>query len=298
MGIALSPQNSASPGSATSAMTWLLRSIDQSLRASAARSACAAGIITEPGSRAALASVCDLQGAPDRAGTRTARRSGLRTRCPGPARTRARRPPVPPWVPAAPGAPRPGVAAALQSLRPAAARAPRSGSKAILLLLERLGDLVDRVVLLAQRHRQIARFGFLRLLARPWAGRSKELRDRGRGGTDGTARETSPGYSRSRAPPRATGVLRGSRRATPRTCAGAGGTAASKKRRHSVMSFGAPIPTYAQCHIQPMVVKRLRLPPSLVGWETSWMLGLTRVLWQALRAEDNTSNKTGRRMPP
>jgi hypothetical protein len=54
----LSPQKRASPGSATNAITWLLRSIDQSFKASAANSACAEGIMAEPGSRAALASVC------------------------------------------------------------------------------------------------------------------------------------------------------------------------------------------------------------------------------------------------
>ena len=53
--MALSPENKASPSSATKAMTWLLRSIDQSFRASEARSACSAGIIFEPGSRAAAA---------------------------------------------------------------------------------------------------------------------------------------------------------------------------------------------------------------------------------------------------
>ena len=45
LGMALSPQNSASPSSATSAMTWLLRSIDHSLSASAARKAWPAGIM-------------------------------------------------------------------------------------------------------------------------------------------------------------------------------------------------------------------------------------------------------------
>src|SRR5437016_2812651 len=48
-GMALRPQNRASPSSATSAMMWRLRSIDHSLRASEARSACAAGIMREPG---------------------------------------------------------------------------------------------------------------------------------------------------------------------------------------------------------------------------------------------------------
>src|SRR2546430_13694669 len=55
-GMALKPQNRASPSSATSAMMWLLRSIDHSLRASEARSACAAGIMREPGSFASRAS--------------------------------------------------------------------------------------------------------------------------------------------------------------------------------------------------------------------------------------------------
>jgi hypothetical protein len=39
LGTALSPQNRASPSSATSAMTWLLRSIDHNLSASEARNA-------------------------------------------------------------------------------------------------------------------------------------------------------------------------------------------------------------------------------------------------------------------
>ena len=56
-GMALRPQNKASPWSATSAMTWLLRSIDHSLSASEARSACAAGIMCEPGSLAPRARV-------------------------------------------------------------------------------------------------------------------------------------------------------------------------------------------------------------------------------------------------
>ena len=56
LGMALRPQNRARPSSATSAMMWLLRSMDQSLRASAARSAWAAGIMREPGSLAASAS--------------------------------------------------------------------------------------------------------------------------------------------------------------------------------------------------------------------------------------------------
>src|ERR1700738_4433105 len=56
LGMALSPQNSASPSSATSAMTWLLRSMDHSLSASEVRSACPAGIMREPGSLAFRAS--------------------------------------------------------------------------------------------------------------------------------------------------------------------------------------------------------------------------------------------------
>jgi hypothetical protein len=54
-GMALSPQNKASPSSATKAMMWLLRSIAHSLSASEARSAWAAGIMREPGSLAACA---------------------------------------------------------------------------------------------------------------------------------------------------------------------------------------------------------------------------------------------------
>src|SRR5215471_13875306 len=55
-GMALRPQNKARPSSATSAIMWLLRSIDHSLSASEARSAWAAGIMLEPGSLAARAS--------------------------------------------------------------------------------------------------------------------------------------------------------------------------------------------------------------------------------------------------
>jgi hypothetical protein len=52
LGMALRPQNSARPSSATSAITWLLRSIDHSFSASEARSAWADGIMREPGSLA------------------------------------------------------------------------------------------------------------------------------------------------------------------------------------------------------------------------------------------------------
>ena len=61
LGMALRPQNSARPSSATRAMTWLLRSIDQSLRARQARRACAAGIILEPGSWAACGEPVELE---------------------------------------------------------------------------------------------------------------------------------------------------------------------------------------------------------------------------------------------
>ena len=64
LGMALRPQNRARPWSATSAMTWLLRSIDQSLRARAARKACSAGIMREP----------------DRAASAARRRRGARDR--------------------------------------------------------------------------------------------------------------------------------------------------------------------------------------------------------------------------
>src|SRR5215813_5685949 len=47
-GMALRPQKRPSPSSATSAMTWLLRSTDHSLRASAASNPCSGGIICEP----------------------------------------------------------------------------------------------------------------------------------------------------------------------------------------------------------------------------------------------------------
>jgi len=49
LGKTLSPGNSANPSSATKAMTWLLRSMDQSFKAKEARKACWAGIILEPG---------------------------------------------------------------------------------------------------------------------------------------------------------------------------------------------------------------------------------------------------------
>src|SRR5215468_9585189 len=55
-GMALRPQNKARPSSATSAIMWLLRSIDHSLSASEARSAWAAGIMLEPGNLPARAS--------------------------------------------------------------------------------------------------------------------------------------------------------------------------------------------------------------------------------------------------
>ena len=43
------------------------------------------------------------------------------------------------------------------------------------VLLEGLADLVDRVVLLAQGHDQVARRGLLRLRARAGRGREEEL---------------------------------------------------------------------------------------------------------------------------
>ena len=55
LGMALSPAKRARPASATSAMTWLFRSRDQSFRASAERNAWPEGIILEPGRCAALA---------------------------------------------------------------------------------------------------------------------------------------------------------------------------------------------------------------------------------------------------
>src|SRR5215471_17803038 len=61
LGMALRPQNRASPSSATSAMMWLLRSMDHSLSASEARSACVAGIMLEPGSLAPSASALALR---------------------------------------------------------------------------------------------------------------------------------------------------------------------------------------------------------------------------------------------
>src|ERR1700757_4553264 len=56
LGMLLRPQKSARPSSATSAITWVLRSMDHSLSASEARSACPAGIMREPGSLAFSAS--------------------------------------------------------------------------------------------------------------------------------------------------------------------------------------------------------------------------------------------------
>src|SRR5208337_3551411 len=57
LGVTFRPEKRANPSSAASDMTWLLRSTDQSLRARQARKAWAGGIILEPGSRAAWASV-------------------------------------------------------------------------------------------------------------------------------------------------------------------------------------------------------------------------------------------------
>ena len=57
LGLTLRPENKANPSSATSDMTWLFRSSDQSLRARLARKAWSGGIIWEPGRRAASARV-------------------------------------------------------------------------------------------------------------------------------------------------------------------------------------------------------------------------------------------------
>src|SRR2546426_10241990 len=57
LGLTFKPENKARPSSATSGMTRLLCSRDQSLSAKQARKACAGGIIREPGRRAAWASV-------------------------------------------------------------------------------------------------------------------------------------------------------------------------------------------------------------------------------------------------
>src|ERR1019366_8560683 len=56
LGKALRPANKASPSAAIQAITWLFRSMDQSLSAKQHRKACWAGIILEPGKPAAWAS--------------------------------------------------------------------------------------------------------------------------------------------------------------------------------------------------------------------------------------------------
>jgi hypothetical protein len=56
LGTTLSPASSPSPSSATLGITWLRCSIDHSLSASIERNAWLAGIMLDPGSRAALAS--------------------------------------------------------------------------------------------------------------------------------------------------------------------------------------------------------------------------------------------------
>ena len=185
-------------------MTWLLRSMDHSLSASAQRRACDAGIILEPGSLAREASswIC----------RRT--RSG-----------RNRNKPPQRVVNRVAGQQRElahvghRLGDGPQTLEPLVIAAPRQRREALLaqhlahgggtqrraVLLERLADLVDRMVLLAQGHHQLVGLGLVRLGARAVTGRAEELRRRGRDGTGGTARGTIPAYSRRRGRPRGRG---------------------------------------------------------------------------------------------
>jgi len=127
---------------------WLLRSIAHSLSASAARSACADGTMREPGSLAPCASASLSRRT--RSGmhrnsppVRVVNSRGLSTKSPtlatactlGPTQTGPRR----------------ADAARVQGLR-GQDLAHRGRAQRHSLLLERLADLLDRVVALAQRH--------------------------------------------------------------------------------------------------------------------------------------------------
>ena len=156
-----SAQNSPSPWSATSAITWLLRSMAQSLSARQARSAWARGIIFEPGSRAVSAIGSSLRRT--RSGTnrnnppqRVTNRRGARSKV----RASAHRLHGGAWqlgalLVEAPG--QRGEAQFAQHL------AHGGGTQRCALLLERFGDFVHGVIALAQPLDGGARGGFFRL---------------------------------------------------------------------------------------------------------------------------------------
>src|SRR5438445_4308466 len=174
LGMALRPQNSASPSSATSAMTWLLRSIAHNLSASEARSAWAAGIMREPGSLAPCASASLARRT--RSGTnrnnppvRVVNSRGPSTKSPTLATARAL------------GPIRTGallVEPTRQGCKTVRGQnlAHRGGAQRGSLVLERLADLVDRIVALTQRHDLLMGAALLGLVAPAWTRGGEELR--------------------------------------------------------------------------------------------------------------------------
>src|SRR5437868_9379644 len=150
LGMALRPQNKPRPSSATRAMTWLLRSMAQSLSASEARSAWPAGIAREPGSLAPWAN----------ASLSSRTRSGMKRKSP-PSRvvnsrglSAKRRTSA---TASALGPTRLGRSSSRRRGKGANPSAASTSRTAVLLerhalLLERLADFVDGIVALAQRH--------------------------------------------------------------------------------------------------------------------------------------------------
>src|SRR6516165_5417783 len=171
-GMTLRPQNRPSPSSATSAMMWLLRSIDQSLSASDASSPCRVGIICEPGSLARWASTATL--------TRT--RSGMNRNSPPTRVVNSRRASENSRTSATASMVGPTRAGRSSSRRrgrranpSAASTADGGGAQRRSLRLEFLADVVDRVIALAQLHDLLDRRAFLGLGAGPWASDCKEI---------------------------------------------------------------------------------------------------------------------------
>ena len=213
--MALSPANNARPSSATRAMMWFLRSIDQSLRAKADRSAWGAGITFEPGSCAARASSGRSRRMSSGHEQEQAPAAGLEP--PGGQRERADI--------------GHGLDRRLGAGGPFLVQAARQGREALglehlphrrraereLALLEGLADLVDRVVPLAQGDDGLARGGLLGLGAGPGPWRTQRRRARPGAGSDGTSHGRRPASTRRPGRPRRRAARRRSTRAGPRT---------------------------------------------------------------------------------
>src|SRR5215471_14911049 len=163
LGTALRPQNIASPSSATSAITWLLRSMDQSLSASEVRSACSAGIMREPGSFALFARPSRLKRIIS--GMNRNRPPSLVVNSPV-LRAKLRTSATASVVGVTPTG-RSSSRRRGKGAKPSAARISRTArAKRRSLFFERMAYVVDRVIALAQRDDNIVELGLLGLLLR------------------------------------------------------------------------------------------------------------------------------------